>query len=72
MLRPGKSSLKLANLHVSDEEKKAQEQMPLLMTQDAFKKIMITKDALAPLYDDKGVLHMSIFDFLLNADSLEL
>lgn len=55
-----------------DEAKKAQEQKPLLMTQDAFKKIMITKDALAPLYNDKGVLHMSIFDFLLNADSLEL
>ena len=57
---------------VPDEVKKEQEQKPLLMTQDAFKKIIITKDALAPHYNEEGVLIMGIFDFLLNADSLEL
>jgi uncharacterized protein len=55
-----------------DEAKKEQEQQPLLMTRDAFKKIIITKDALAPLYNKDGVLIMSIFDFLLDESSLEV
>ena len=38
---------------------------------DGFKKIIITKDALAPLYNEKGILVMSVFDFLLNSDSLD-
>ena len=57
---------------VSDEAKKVQEQKPLLSTHDAFKKIIITKDALAPLYNEDGILVMGIFDFLLNQNSLEL
>jgi len=55
-----------------DEAKQMQEQRPLLMTQDAFKKIIITKDALAPLYNEDGVLIMNIFDFLLDESSLEV
>jgi uncharacterized protein len=55
-----------------DEAKKEQEQRPLLMTQDAFKKIIITKDSLAPLYNEDGVLIMSIFEFLLDESSLEV
>lgn len=58
-------------LALADEAKEKQEQRSLLMTQDAFKKIIITKDALAPLYNEDGVLVMSIFDFLLNENSLE-
>ena len=54
-----------------DEAKKQQEQRPLLLTGDGFKKIIITKDALAPLYNESGVLVMSIFDFLLEPDSLD-
>jgi len=55
-----------------DEAKKEQEQKPLLLTKDAFKKTIITKDALAPLYNEEGILVMSVFDFLLNRDSLLL
>jgi predicted AAA+ superfamily ATPase len=58
-------------LRLSDDAKKEQEQRSLLMVQDAFKKIIITKDALAPLYNEDGVLIMSIFDFLLNENALE-
>lgn len=58
-------------LALADEAKEKQEQRSLLMTQDAFKKIIITKDTLAPLYNEDGVLVMSIFDFLLNENSLE-
>ena len=36
-----------------------------------FKKIIITKDAPAPYYNDDGVLVMWIYDFLLNENSLE-
>lgn len=54
-----------------DAAKKQQEQRSLLLTGDGFKKIIITKDALAPLYNEEGVLVMSVFDFLLDLDSLE-
>ena len=55
-----------------DEAKKLQEQKPLLQTGDGFKKIIISRDALAPLYNEEGVLVMNIFDFLLNENSLEM
>ncbi|EUB17917.1 AAA domain protein [Shuttleworthella sp. MSX8B] len=54
-----------------DAAKKQQEQRSLLLTGDGFKKIIITKDVLAPLYNEEGVLVMSVFDFLLDLDSLE-
>lgn len=57
---------------MQDEKKKQQEQRSLLNTGDGFKKIIITKDALAPLYNEEGVLFMSIYDFLLNPDSMDL
>ena len=55
-----------------DKEKMEQEQRPLVNTGDGFKKIIITKDAVAPLYNDEGILIMSIYDFLLNPDSMEI
>ncbi|HQC54552.1 MAG TPA: ATP-binding protein [Clostridia bacterium] len=59
-------------LYMPTEEKKEQEKKSLLLTQDAFKKIIITKDAIAPLYNEDGILVMSVFDFLLNDKSLEI
>ena len=56
---------------VSDTGKMQQEQRSLIHTGDGFKKIIITKDALAPLYNDEGVLVMNVFDFLLNQDSMD-
>ncbi len=56
---------------VPNEQKKEQEQRSLLMIPDGFKKIIITKDALAPLYNEDGILSMNIFDFLLNKNSLD-
>lgn len=56
---------------IPDQAKMEQEQRSLMMTGDAFKKIIITKDAPAPHYNDSGVLIMSVFDFMLNPDSLE-
>lgn len=57
---------------LSDKEKMKQEQRSLVNTGDGFKKIIITKDAVAPLYNDEGILVMSVYDFLLNPDSMEI
>ena len=59
-------------LALSDTGKIRQEQRPLISTGDGFKKIIITRDALAPLYNDEGVLVMNVFDFLLNQDSMDI
>ena len=55
-----------------DKEKMEQGQRSLLNTGDGFKKIIITKDAVAPLYNGEGILLMSVYDFLLNPDSMEI
>ena len=57
---------------IPDEEKREQEIRSLLKIDDSFKKIVITSHAPAPLYDDHGILTMSIYDFLLDRDSLDL
>lgn len=57
---------------LSDKEKMEQEQRSLVNTGDGFKKIIITKDAVAPLYNEEGILVMSVYDFLLNPDSMEI
>ena len=55
-----------------DKEKMEQEQRSLVNTGDGFKKIIITKDAVAPLYNEEGILVMSVYDYLLNPDSMEI
>ena len=55
-----------------DKEKMEQEQRSLVNTGDGFKKIIITKDAVAPLYNEEGILVISVYDFLLNLDSMEI
>ena len=55
-------------LSMPDEVKRNQEQRSLLAIQDTFEKIIITKDAVAPLYNDEGVLVTNVFDFLMNTN----
>ena len=55
-----------------DEKKLEQEQRSLIHTGDGFKKIIITKNAIAPLYNEAGVLVMGAYDFLLDPNSLDL
>ncbi len=55
-----------------DKEKMNQEQRSLINTGDGFKKIIITKDAVAPLYNEEGIMVMGLFDFLLNPDSMDI
>lgn len=54
------------------EEKTKQELRPLLKIRDSFKKIVITSNTSKPFYNEDGILIMSVYDFLLNAESLEI
>ncbi len=56
---------------IPSQEKMEQEQRSLMMPKDCFKRIIVTKDSPVPHYNESGVLMMNVFDFLLNADSLE-
>ena len=56
---------------IPDQAKMEQEQRSLMLTGDFFKRMIITKDSLAPYYNDSGVLIMNVYDFLLNPDSLD-
>lgn len=56
---------------IPDENKMKQESNSLLRIEDSFKKIIIVKDTPAPWYTEEGILVISIYDFLLNANSLE-
>ena len=49
-----------------------QEQRSLMLTGDFFKRIIITKDTPAPYYNENGVLIMSVYDFLLDENSLDI
>ena len=54
-----------------DEAKRAQEIRPFHKIDDAFKKIIITKDIVPPYYDEYGILTLNIYDFLLDPKSIE-
>lgn len=54
------------------EEKRIQEIRPYRAIEDSFKKIVVVKDHIKLKRDDAGILTMSIYDFLLNENSLEL
>lgn len=51
-------------------EKLNQEERPLLKINDSFKKIIIVKDYIKRVRGENGIITMSIFDFLLDPDSL--
>lgn len=55
-----------------DQKKIEQEIRPFKKIDDSFKKIVITKDIIAPSYDENGICKMSIYDFLLNENSLDM
>ena len=52
------------------KEKIDQETRGLNKINDSFKKIVIVKDCYLPWYDENGILHIGLIDFLLNKDSL--
>jgi predicted AAA+ superfamily ATPase len=54
------------------EEKIKQERASLLKVDDSFKKIVIIGEETPFIRDENGIITMSIYDFLLKDNSLEL
>jgi len=52
--------------------KEMQEKASLIGVNDSFKKIVIVKDVMKIQRDESGITSMSIYDFLLKENSLEL
>ena len=59
-------------LSVDDPSKLETELRPLKSTRDFFKKIIISKSSMKPWTDNEGILHLGLYEFLLNENSLEL
>ena len=60
------SALSMAETTKQDQEKKS-----LRNIDDSFKKIVVAKTGLDPIYDDDGILTIDLFDFLLDKSFLE-
>ena len=48
------------------EEKTEAETRPFALTGDSFPKIVVRKDMGRRWYDDNGILHINVIDFLLD------
>lgn len=57
---------------IPDSAKEEQEKASLLNVNDSFKKIVVVKDVIKTQHDDYGITTISLYDFLLNENSLEL
>ncbi len=55
-----------------DEVKHQQEKASLLGVKDSFRKLIIVKDVMNVQRDENGFTTMSIYDFLLNENSLDV
>lgn len=59
-------------LNVSEPSKLETELRPLKNTKDFFKEIIISKTSMKPWTNEDGILHLGLYEFLLNENSLEL
>lgn len=57
---------------IPDSQKMQQEQNSLVRIGDSFKKIIVVKDNIKLWRNEEGIVIMSIMEFLLNPDSLDL
>lgn len=57
-----------STLSMTDPEKAEQEKKSFYSIDDSFQKIIITRNGLHPQTDEKGILIVDLFDFLLNSD----
>lgn len=56
---------------IEDNNKREQELQSLLNVGDSFKKMVIVYDSFIKWQDDNGIIYISIYDFLLNENSLK-
>ena len=59
-------------LNLETREKTLQEEKPLMIIDDNFKKIIVVKDYMKHWYTEEGILVIGIIEFLLDKDSLDL
>lgn len=57
--------------YIPNEDKRNQETRSFDRVPDSFKKIVVVRNPIVSRYSDKGYLIISLFDFLLNQNSLE-
>lgn len=57
-------------LQLPDSKKLAQEISSLREINDSFKKIVVVREIMKPTRDENGILFISLYDFLMNPDSL--
>ena len=57
-------------LSMEDPQKAAAELRPLLAVRDFFRKVVISKTTMPPWVDETGVIHMGVYDFLLDESLL--
>jgi predicted AAA+ superfamily ATPase len=60
-----------SSLRMDDQAKTEQELRPLLGVRDFFRKIVVSKTTVPPWTDELGIIHMGIYDFLLDKRSIE-
>lgn len=53
------------------EQKRIQEKASLVNVKDSFKKIILVKNVMKVSHDEDGIVTMSVYDFLLNENSLD-
>lgn len=61
------SALTLGNV-----QKEKAELRPLMGVKDFFRKIIVTKSGMKPWVDEMGILHLGLYEFLLNPSALDL
>ena len=59
-------------LNVNDPQKMETELRPLKNTKDFFKKIIVSKTTAKPWIDEDGIVHIGLYEFLLNERSLDI
>ena len=59
-------------MSIPTEEKRIQDKISLVNVNDSFEKIIVVKDVVNVKRDEDAIVTMSIYDFLLKENSLEL
>jgi predicted AAA+ superfamily ATPase len=59
-------------LSVSEREKRIQETNSLNRIADSFKKVVVVRDDIVPWHDERGILFVSIEQFLLDESAIDL
>lgn len=62
---------RLSAISMELPEKQEQEKKSLYYIDDSFKKIVVTRNGLNVMRDEKGITTIDLFDFLMNEDSLD-